>query len=228
MYEYMLHLAETLNPKPSESARPTDTLNPNYSETIDAAVAGWVSWSPEMSRLHVSRINEGLRQLEDVTDVSSRTRSLSLHCNNLRTLSGLEKFTSLRDVVVSNNCLIWLGSLRGLSQLTRLNLSSNNLHDVHQISSLINLQTLDLSRNELQSLHDFAGDGHLCCLSKLDISHNCIDLVPQLGCLVHLLGLKQLNAHSQHIWGRNCADSRGSDSAAMQALPKASIFSLIH
>ena len=57
-------------------------------------------------------------------------------------------------------------------------------------------------------------------LSRLDLSHNHIDTTPQLGCLVNLLGLRELSLQAQQLQGPGTLDTGTAIAAAIAALPQ--------
>ena len=178
-----------------------------------------------MSALHVSRIGGGVSCLADVTELSDTSRSLSLHCNNVRSLAGLNRFTALESVVASNNLISHLGALGGLTGLTSLKLSSNLLTDIDAIRALDNLQCLDVSYNRLDQLQAFKGKDGVNCLPKLrnlDVSHNHIDMLEELHCLTGISNLQQLCFEGQEFDPSYAPDIRAIKAAVAAAFPQVS------
>lgn len=173
-----------------------------------------------MPALHVSHIDKGITSLAELDDLSEKTRSVSLHCNMLRSLSGLHRFVNLQEVVASNNYLTSLGSLTGLNSLTSLNVSSNQLESISEICCLRELRTLNLAYNNISKLQPFAVQGSLCKLQKLDVSSNKLNLLSQLSCLAHLHRLEDLGVEGQVPQDGMIADFRAVQAAIIAALPQ--------
>lgn len=62
----------------------------------------------------------------------------SLNCDSfgISNLAGIENFSNLTDLILSNNPITLLGSLNGLSNLTNLDLSGNTLLECNQLGDL--------------------------------------------------------------------------------------------
>lgn len=65
----------------------------------------------------------------------------ALNCDNfgISNLSGIENFSNLNDLVLSNNAITLLGPLNNLSNLTNLDLSGNSLLECNQLGDLDSL-----------------------------------------------------------------------------------------
>jgi internalin A len=96
---------------------------------------------------------------------------------------------------LSNNQIVDLSLLSGLSQITNLNLSFNQIKDLNPLSGLIKLENLRLSSNQIKDLNPLSDLIELTTLSLWD--NQIEDLNP-------LSGLRQLTYLD--LWGNQIKD----------------------
>lgn len=123
---------------------------------------------------------------------------LDISRNDIRDLSLLSNFTSLRIFSASNNKISNIDSLAGMVTLERLNLSgnfikditpvarlnklsflilnSNNIESIEAVYNLENLVQLQLRDNYISSLHEFVANSNFGSLPKslLRVEFNCL------------------------------------------------------
>jgi len=117
--------------------------------------------------------------------------SLYLQRNQIKSLQGIEKASSLAILDVSNNHLDCLPKTFGqLRSLVTLNLTGNGLHELPDgVGSLSQLKTLNCSCNKLKSLPNSLGN--IIELTCLDVSTNQLTSLPEsIGCLPKLEDLR--------------------------------------
>ena len=107
----------------------------------------------------ISRIDEGLSRLEDLTvQQPAAVTSLCLHGNSLRDLQGLRAFCSLETLNLSSNCLTTdcvEHEILHLLHLADLDLASNRLSSLGIIPKLASVKRLNLAHNFLSNLDAF-------------------------------------------------------------------------
>ncbi|MDH5802552.1 MAG: leucine-rich repeat domain-containing protein [Gammaproteobacteria bacterium] len=126
---------------------------------------------------------------------------LNLNCRNryISSMDGLEQFTNLQRLDMSNANLNDLTPIRNLTNLTALYLSecgecgNNRFSDLTPLSELVNLTELDLSMTRVQ---DLTGLENLASLDRLWLSGNSVsDISP----LRNLTSLTELYLESNQI-----------------------------
>ena len=104
----------------------------------------------------------------------------------IKDLSGLENFTSLETLDLSNHAVTNISPLAGLTKLTALSLAGNPVVDVSPLAGLTDLQLLVLSGSQAQ---DYSALSNLVNLQVLMLDNSTItDLTPLLA----LTNLRQL------------------------------------
>ncbi len=104
----------------------------------------------------------------------------------IKDLSGLENFTSLETLDLSNHAVTDISRLAGLTKLTALSLAGNPVADVSPLAGLTDLQLLVLSGSQAQ---DYSALSNLVNLQVLMLDNSTIsDLTPLLA----LTNLRQL------------------------------------
>ena len=104
----------------------------------------------------------------------------------IKDLSGLENFTSLETLDLSNHAVTDILPLAGLTKLTALSLAGNPVVDVSPLAGLTDLQLLVLSGSQAQ---DYSALSNLVNLQVLMLDNSTItDLTPLLA----LTNLRQL------------------------------------
>lgn len=89
----------------------------------------------------------------------------------IRTLAGLNQFTSLSTLTLTNSYVNDISALSSLTALTTLNLSGNLIADVSALSSCTSLVTLDLSDNKIREIPS-GWSTNLAALSSLNLNGN--------------------------------------------------------
>eukprot|EP00756_Hemistasia_phaeocysticola_P003027 Hpha_TRINITY_DN12024_c0_g1::TRINITY_DN12024_c0_g1_i1::g.141225::m.141225 len=139
--------------------------------------------------MHVECSNKGIVELdlrslyasEEERGALAAVKSLDLSRNELAQLSGLQPFSALARLDLSNNRLVLL---RGLPlSVVRLNVANNNLSSLEGLATLANLQELDASCNKLT---DLRGLPRRCPLSKLNVNGNRLRTTIGLDSCTHL------------------------------------------
>ena len=126
---------------------------------------------PSLRVLMVGR--NKIRSLAGLRGGPPRLDVLDAHGNELEDLSGLESCGQLRVLNLASNNLRRLGApVRGLCNLTELNLRRNALSEVADLGGLTSLQRLNLSGNALASPSDIAALSALRRLTELSLAEN--------------------------------------------------------
>jgi len=104
-------------------------------------------------------------------------RELSLSDNSIVDISPLAGLTQLRYLELGGNSISDISPLAGLTQLTRLFLWYNSISDISPLEGLTQLTTLYLNRNSISDVSPLVG---LTQLTTLDLSDNSISDVSPL------------------------------------------------
>lgn len=121
-------------------------------------------------------------------------QNLDISDNMLNTLDEIQELTSLKKITASNNPLniTDLYCLKGMNQLSELNLSVCNLTSIEGIQT-DNLTELRLSNNQITDLEQLRNSK---CLVLLDVSHNqIVDIEP----LLEVTALTELNVSGNSL-----------------------------
>lgn len=111
----------------------------------------------------------------------------------IKDLSGLENFTSLETLDLSNHAVTDIFPLQGLTKLTTLSLAGNPVADVSPLAGLTKLKVLMLSGSKAQ---DYSVLSNLVNLQVLMLDNSTIsDLTPLAG----LTNLRQLHLANSSI-----------------------------
>ena len=124
----------------------------------------------------LSLINRNIKSFNELTYWFSDNElneiiKLNLKNNNISKLEQLERFTSLRELNLSNNEFEYLNNnLKLIGDLEKINLSENRIVSVIGLSNIFVEKRIDLSRNNLTVLDDFPLEsGHGI---EIDLSFN--------------------------------------------------------
>ena len=98
-----------------------------------------------------------IAQVLPLCETAPSLRSLSLHGNEITSLTGLGAFTRLRCLNLAANAIDALSGLHQLPGLTALDLSSNRLRSLAGLQGLASLQRLSVAHNFLASLEGLSG-----------------------------------------------------------------------
>ena len=116
----------------------------------------------------------------DLTDSLQRQLSEFTPITNL---DGLEAFTNLESLDLSQNAVTDISPLAGLTKLTALSLAGNPVMDVEPLAKLTNLKLLILSNCQAQ---DYSALSHLINLQVLWLDNSTISDVSPLVSLTNL------------------------------------------
>mgnify|MGYP000197477477 CR=1 FL=1 len=134
----------------------------------------------DLSALRLQRIPEEIEKL------GSQLTELDLSNNQLIDIKPLSGLSQLTELDLSGNQLDSISPLSGLSQLNQLGLSYNQLSDMRPLSRLSQLTELDLSGNQLIDIRPLSD---LSQLTELDLSGNQLDNISPLSGLSQLTRL---------------------------------------
>ncbi|XP_061879783.1 leucine-rich repeat and coiled-coil domain-containing protein 1 isoform X2 [Entelurus aequoreus] len=143
-----------------------------------------------MEEKEISFIDQNISSLL-VVPLHPSVTSLTLHCNNIPRIEGLNSAWLLRHLDLSSNCISKIEGLSTLTSLRTLNLSCNTIKKVEGLNGLVRLTRLDLSFNQI---NDLTGLLHLhgpgSKLKYLSLYSNHLGSIDHL--LQCLLGLRAL------------------------------------
>ena len=134
--------------------------------------------------------------VESISDLKSQfpatvTNLRVMHCNDLTSLSGIQKLP-LVDLNLSSNSLLSMAGVEGLYKLRYLNLSCNKLQSITCLKLLQNLKTLILSHNRITCLRALEEMGDYSKLECLDVTDNYITELSNIKSLSQFRHLKEL------------------------------------
>ncbi len=111
-----------------------------------------ISGLGKLSYIYAS--NNQIADLSPLANLSLESGEVILSSNKITDLNPLRhmEVSNSLQLDISNNQVISLEPLKGLSGLTELNASSNQISTVEHLSNLQNLTSLDLSNNQLKNL----------------------------------------------------------------------------
>ncbi|XP_061777067.1 leucine-rich repeat and coiled-coil domain-containing protein 1 isoform X2 [Nerophis ophidion] len=175
-----------------------------------------------MEEKEISFIDQNISSLL-VVPLHPCVTSLTLHCNNIPRIEGLNSAWLLRHLDLSSNCISKIEGLSALTSLRTLNLSCNTIKKVEGLDGLVRLTRLDLSFNQINDLTGLLrlhGPGSK--LKYLSLHSN------QLGSIDHLLQcLLGLRTLTEVLLSRDGKDNPlcrapGYWEIVMQSLPQVS------
>lgn len=132
---------------------------------------------------------------QDITENEALdVTELNLQTEGIKSLEGLEKFTNLTKVYLSNNIISDLTPLASLTNLTWLCLDNNKIFDIAPLAGLTKLTSLRLDNNNISKLEPLTNLANNLLL--LDVSSNNIsDPAP----LAKFTKLEKLQIAFNHI-----------------------------
>ena len=110
-------------------------------------------------------------------------RTLELGGRYIRSIEGLENFTNLEKLILSDNEITDISPLASLTTLRFLDLSGQEIADISPLAGLTALVVLDISDNSIESVGSLSG---LTDLETLDISNNPITSLSGIESLASL------------------------------------------
>ncbi|MDQ8204497.1 leucine-rich repeat domain-containing protein [Pelagicoccus sp. SDUM812003] len=122
--------------------------------------------------VNLNSLDLSSNRLEAVPIVPASIQTLSFTNNQIIDISEVAGLSDLESLSLSGNLIEDISSLIGLDSLKTLYLNGNQVYRTTALRSLVGLQTLGLERNHLDSMVDLE---ELKDLSNLWISHNYID-----------------------------------------------------
>ncbi len=124
------------------------------------------------------------------SDVEKIT-SLDVHDENISDISGIENFTSLQTVYLTNTQISDISALKGLTNLQYLNLHDNPISDIGALKGLTNLKSLSLANSKVSDISALKG---LPNLQSLSLHDNPVSDISVLKGLTNLQGLSLVNS----------------------------------
>lgn len=118
-----------------------------------------------------------------IQEAANLTGSLLCNSRNIKNAEGIQYFTSIGEIDLSNNQLTWLPEISPLTNLGGLKIPDNQLTVLPELNTLVNLTNLDVRRNNLKTLPDLTNN---TALVQINVHTNQIDTLPALNTLVNL------------------------------------------
>ncbi|TYZ63996.1 hypothetical protein PybrP1_004231 [[Pythium] brassicae (nom. inval.)] len=145
----------------------------------------------------LSRVNAGVRRIDELTrddGTDDAVEQLNLHGNFLERMDGLEAFSGLVELCLSNNSIqeIAFNALEQLVHLRILDLSANSISSTRGFPQLPRLEELSLAHNCLRRLDGLTRPIKFPKLRYLDLRHNDIGEYNSIVALQHHKRLTQL------------------------------------
>ncbi len=109
--------------------------------------------------------------------------SITALSDGISDLNGLEKFTQLSELILTNNYITSIEPLRELKSLESLDLYSNRISDITPLSGHSSLRVLDLERNSISDISALSG---CTALRELSLGSNSIKDISALSSLTNL------------------------------------------
>ena len=104
-----------------------------------------------MSRDYLKASNNQIQSLKGIEKLTS-LRRIDLSKNELVNINEFDYFTSVISLNLSNNNIISINSLKNLKMLTNLNLLRNKIVNIDVLQDLRSLRVLDLSFNQIENI----------------------------------------------------------------------------
>ena len=112
-----------------------------YNDKIIAIIDGT---SLDLSSQNIVKISE----IAGLDKFNSNIEDLDLNNNQIKEITGLEKFVNLKILKIANNQILRINGLDNLNKLQNLSLRNNNISEIMGLENLTNLKHLDLSGNK--------------------------------------------------------------------------------
>ncbi|GAB9465102.1 hypothetical protein Gpo141_00002521 [Globisporangium polare] len=150
----------------------------------------------------VSRVNAGVRRIDDLVaddESDELVEQINLHGNFLESMDGLEAFSNVVELCLSNNFIqeVSFNALEQLVHLRILDLSANSITSTLGFPQLPRLEELSLAHNSLRALDGLTRPIKFPKLRYLDLRHNDIDEYSSIASLQHHKRLTQLRLQAQ-------------------------------
>ena len=151
---------------------------------INITYAQGLDWIPDPNLRKAVREEMKVPEGVPITEVDiAKVVRLNVASMDIASLTGLERFANLENIVAQHNRIQDLRPLAGLTNLEDLHLSHNNIDDPRPLAGLTKLTTLTLNHNNIQNLRPLA---RLTKLIILTLNHNNISDTSPLAGLVNL------------------------------------------
>lgn len=170
----------------------TISLSGNNLNSSDEFVFSRLSGYKNLKTLNLSRNN--LSSIESIAFEGNQITHLNLRQNDLKNIKGIEKYTALQSLDLSNCSLTNITLLGMTPLLTSLDLTANRITNLHGLSGLVNLKKLDLTANRINEISALQ---NLVRLEVLDLDGNSIS---DITALKKLQNLKKLNLENNSIF----------------------------
>ncbi|TMW62596.1 hypothetical protein Poli38472_005214 [Pythium oligandrum] len=156
----------------------------------------------EEEEVVISRVNGGVQAITELQRADATehcVEQMNLYGNNITRLDGLDLFTGLVELCLSNNAIeeISFHALDPLKQLRVLDLSANRISRLRGLPLLPRLEELSLAHNRLSSLDGILRPVKVPKLKYFDLRSNAFDSVVAFTPLQHLSGLTHLRLQSR-------------------------------
>lgn len=158
----------------------------DFSETEDAGYEDDIVVFEDSALEYAVRRSTGIWGRDITTQDAENQTSLNLSGDlgnengRIASLKGLEKFTWLEEIDLSNNKITDISELGSLVHLRKLNLEKNRIEDITPLKNLTAVSHLDLNTNEISDIASLQG---LTKIHTLDVRNNNIkniDVVDQM------------------------------------------------
>ncbi|MEW6380692.1 MAG: hypothetical protein AB1611_13940 [bacterium] len=150
-----------------------------------------------------SRLERAVREALGIAETEPITREMALtltfldaSSRGIERLDGLEYFTNLTDLNLSNNKVQVVVPVSALRNLARLSLWDNYINEIGSLSSNTNLTWLDLGANFIENIDALA---ELANLEWLNLENNFVSDIAPLAELANLQWLNILNNMIENI-----------------------------
>ena len=134
----------------------------------------------EINRSSFKMVDVDLKLIGELTNL----QKLTLECNQITKIEGLDKLTKLQELDLAYN--LYITEIKGLNKLTNLqvlNLDYNKITEIKGLNKLTNLEILNLDYNKITETQ---GLDKLTNLRELDLEGNYITEIEGLEGLNNL------------------------------------------
>ena len=142
----------------------------------------------EAEMIWINSLNLSGRNIHSLTGLEKATnlKTLMLESNEVADISALAELTKLTELRLTKNRIVDISPLTGLQNLRLLVLESNEVADISALAALTNLTALGLGNN---AIVDISAVSQLTKLEVLHLADNAIEDISALATLTNLTGL---------------------------------------
>ena len=142
----------------------------------------------EAEMIWINNLNLSRRNIHSLTGLEKATnlKALVLESNAVADISALAELTKLTELRLTDNRIVDISPLMGLQNLRLLVLESNEIEDISALAALTNLTALGLGNN---AIVDISAVSQLTKLEVLHLADNAIEDISALAALTNLTGL---------------------------------------